>query len=427
MERSEHLFERARAVIPGGVNSPVRAFKAVGGTPVFLASGRGSRVKDADGREYIDCVGSWGPLILGHAHPEVIEAVTAATARGTTFGAPTEAEVVLAEMIQRRMPSVEKVRLTSSGTEAAMSAVRLARAATGRERILKFEGCYHGHGDSFLVKSGSGALTLGVPSSPGVPAALAALTHAVRFNDLDAVSSALEGRPGEFAAIIVEPVVGNMGTVPPKQGFLEGLRDLSSLHGALLIFDEVITGFRVASGGAEERYGVRPDLSVLGKVVGGGLPLAAYGGRGDVMEKIAPAGPVYQAGTLSGNPLATAAGIATLNVLARPGVYEELERKGARLEAGISRAISHSSIALSFQRVGSMATLFFARGPVESLDSLEGVRTDRYAKLFHGLLEEGVYFPPAQYEAFFISLAHTDEDLDRVTGAITRSLAALER
>jgi glutamate-1-semialdehyde 2,1-aminomutase len=422
---SQELFQRAQSVIPGGVNSPVRGFGSVGGTPVFFESGSGSRMRDVEGREYVDCVGSWGPLILGHAHPEVVEAVTAAARRGTSYGAPTEAEVELAEMITQRMPGVERVRLVSSGTEACLSAIRLARGFTGRDAILKFDGCYHGHGDSFLIKSGSGALTLGVPSSPGVPAPLAALTHTARFNDVEAVAAVFTQHADKIAAVIAEPVAGNMGTVPPRPGFLEGLRDLCDRHGALLILDEVMTGFRVAPGGAQERYGVRADLTTMGKVLGGGLPLGAFGGRADILERIAPHGPVYQAGTLSGNPLATAAGIATLKVLERPGVYDELESKAARLEVGIQKAIAASSLPLCFQRVGSMGTFFFAAGPVENLDSLANVGTDLYAKFFHGLLERGVYFPPSQYEAFFLSLAHSDGDVDRIQEAIGKSLAEL--
>jgi len=422
---SEKLFQRAQQVIPGGVNSPVRAFGSVGGTPVFFESGSGSVLRDADGNEYVDCVGSWGPLILGHAHPEVVEAVTKAVGRGTSYGAPTEAEVELAEIVTMRMPSVERVRLVSSGTEACLSAIRLARGFTGRDAIVKFDGCYHGHGDSFLIKSGSGALTLGVPSSPGVPASLAGLTHTARFNDVDAVAALFERHPGEIAAVIAEPVAGNMGTVPPLPGFLEGLRELCDRYGALLILDEVMTGFRVAPGGAQERYGVRADLTTMGKVVGGGLPVGAFGGRVEILKMLAPEGPVYQAGTLSGNPLATAAGIATLRALERPGVYEELERKASRLEAGVQKAIAASPLPLCFQRVGSMGTFFFARGPIESLDSLAEVGTDLYGKFFHGLLKRGVYFPPSQYEAFFISLAHSDDDVDRIVKAIEKSLAEL--
>jgi glutamate-1-semialdehyde 2,1-aminomutase len=427
MATSKDLFERANKAIPGGVNSPVRAFGAVGGTPVFFQSGAGSRVRDVEGREYVDCVGSWGPLILGHSHPEVLEAVVEAARKGTTFGAPTEREVELAEMIRERMPSVERVRLTSSGTEACLTAVRLARGFTGRDRIIKFEGCYHGHGDSFLIKTGSGALTLGVPSSPGVPAALAGLTHNARFNDLGAVEAIFSKHTGEIAAVIAEPVVGNMGTVPPRPGFLQGLRSLCDRNGALLILDEVITGFRLAPGGAQELYGVRADITTLGKVVGGGLPLGALGGRRDVMEKLAPVGPVYQAGTLSGNPLATAAGIATLKVMGRPGVYSELEAKGKRLEASIEGAIARSKLPLAYQRVGSMATLFFAQGPIESLDSLAKVRTDHYARFFHGLLRRGVYFPPSQYEAFFLSMAHGQRDLDLIARAASEAMEEAER
>jgi len=426
MPSSQELFERALKVIPGGVNSPVRAFRAVGGTPVFFAQGSGSRLRDVEGREYIDCVGSWGPLILGHAHPEVIEAVAAAARRGATFGAPTEAEVELAELITRRVPSIERVRLVSSGTEACLAAVRLARGFTGRDGIVKFDGCYHGHGDGFLIKSGSGALTLGVPSSPGVPAALAGLTHSARFNDLDSVAAVFQRHVDRIAAVIVEPVVGNMGTVPPRPGFLAGLRELCDRHGALLIFDEVMTGFRVAPGGAQELYGVRPDLTTLGKIVGGGLPLAAFGGRADILARLAPEGPVYQAGTLSGNPLATAAGIATLRALARAGVYDDLETKSARLESGLRAALRESRLPWCYQRAGSMATLFFALGPVESLDSLAGVRTDLYAAFFHGLLARGVYFPPSQYEAFFLSLAHSERDIDAIVVAVGEVLGEIE-
>lgn len=420
---NEDLYARALRSIPGGVNSPVRAFRAVGGTPVFVARGEGCRIRDVEGREYIDCVGSWGPLILGHRHPEVEAAVVDAARRGTTFGAPTEAEVVLAELVSERVPSVESLRLTSSGTEACLSAVRLARGFTGRDALLKFDGCYHGHGDSFLVRAGSGALTFGQPSSPGVPAAIASLTHSLPFNDIEAARELFEAKGETLAAAIVEPIAGNMGTVPPKPGFLEGLRALCDRYGALLIFDEVMTGFRVAPGGAQELYGVRPDITCLGKVLGGGLPLAGFGGRREILERLAPAGPVYQAGTLSGNPLAVAAGTKTLEILGRPGSYERLEALGRRLEASILEAVAASKVPLSFQRVGSMATLFFARGPVENLGSLAGVRTDLYARFFHGLLRRGVYFPPSQYEAFFLSLAHGEEEVDRIAAAVREALA----
>ena len=423
MSHNEALFERAKKVIPGGVNSPVRAFGSVGGTPRFYVSGRGSKVRDADGNEYIDCVGSWGPLILGHSAEEVNRAIETALRRGSTFGAPTEAEVALAEAIAERVPSIEVSRLTSSGTEACMSAARLARGFTGRDRIVKFAGCYHGHGDSFLIKAGSGGLTFGTPSSPGVPAALAELTLTARFNDIESVRGLFQRHGEEIAAVFVEPIAGNMGTVPPREGFLEGLRAVCSEHGALLILDEVITGFRVARGGAQELYGITPDITTLGKVVGGGLPLAAFGGRREVFDHLAPEGPVYQAGTLSGNPLATAAGLATLSALGREGVYEELEEKGARLEAMIGEALVSSGLDACYQRAGSMATLFFTAGPVESLDSLDRVDTGRYGRFFHALLRRGVAFPPSQYEAFFLSLAHTGDDLDRIGEAVREALA----
>lgn len=422
MSRSESLFSRAKQLIPGGVNSPVRAFGSVGGTPLFFERGEGARLHDVDGKEYIDLVGSWGPLILGHAHPQVLEAILAAARKGSSFGAPTEAEVTLAELITARCPGVERVRLVSSGTEACLSAVRLARGFTGRDQILKFEGCYHGHADSFLVKAGSGALTLGVPSSPGVPAALGGLTLTARFNDLPAVEKLFAAHGKNLAAVIAEPVVGNMGLVPPLPGFLEGLRRITREHGALLILDEVMTGFRVARGGAQELYGVTADITTLGKVVGGGMPLAAYGGRRDILERIAPAGPIYQAGTLSGNPVATAAGIATLRALDRPGAYAELEGKARRLEEGLRPALARAPFPTCYQRVGSMATLFFARGPVHSLDDLKDVRTDLYAKLFHAALARGIYLPPSQYEAFFLSLAHTDAEIDRVVEGLTGAL-----
>jgi glutamate-1-semialdehyde 2,1-aminomutase len=348
--------------------------------------------------------------------------VARALRAGATFGAPTEAEVELAELVRSFLPSVEMLRLVSSGTEAGMSAARIARGFTGRDRLIKFEGCYHGHADGFLVKTGSGALTLGVPSSPGVPEAVAALTLNARYNDLESVEAILERNRGQVAAVIVEPVAGNMGVVPPRPGFLEGLRELCDREGALLVFDEVITGFRVAPGGAQSLYGVRPDLTVLGKVLGGGLPLGAFGGRREVMEKLAPSGPVYQAGTLSGNPLATAAGLATLKILQEGGVHQRLEALGARLEAGLRSAIAAAGAEACLNRVGSMLTLFFTRGPVTDLDTLRGVRTDRYARFFHGLLDRGVYFPPAQYEALFVSAAHTEEDVDRAVAAAREAL-----
>ncbi len=426
MASSAEMFERALGVIPGGVNSPVRACASVGGNPVFFSEGRGSRLVDVDGREYVDVMGSWGPLILGHAHPDVVDAVCRAARSGTSFGACTAAEVELAELICSRFGSVEKVRLVSSGTEAAMSALRLARGVTGRDEIIKFAGCYHGHADSFLISAGSGALTLGVPSSPGVPADLAKLTHLARFNDLENVRAVFEGAAGSIGALIVEPVAGNMGVVPPAEGFLAGLRELCDEHGALLIFDEVITGFRISSGGAQERYAVSPDLTVMGKVVGGGLPVGGFGGPAEIMNQIAPEGPIYQAGTLSGNPLATAAGLATLKALAGEQVYEGLEAAGAALAGGLQEAADSSGLSARVQRVGSMMTLFFNEKQVENLDSLDGVRTDLYTRFYQGMLEGGVTLPPSQYEAFFVSTAHSDEDIEKITSTAAAVLDSLK-
>jgi glutamate-1-semialdehyde 2,1-aminomutase len=413
---STDLFQRASAVIPGGVNSPVRAWGAVGaGEPFFAARGEGSSLWDSEGNRYVDWVMSWGPLVFGHADPEVVEAVQEAAVDGTTFGVPTEREVVLAEEISDAVPSVEKVRLVSSGTEAAMSALRLARGVTGRDRILKFSGCYHGHADMLLAAAGSGIATLGIPSSPGVPAGAAADTLVCSFNDGDGVRDAVERHAAELAAIVVEPVAGNMGVVPPEPGFLEALRALADASGALLVFDEVITGFRVARGGAQELYGVRPDLSVLGKIAGGGLPLAAFGGRAELMDELAPAGPVYQAGTLSGNPLATAAALVVLRRLRDPGVYARLEEVGARLEAGLRGAAAEERICV--QRVGAMATLFFRPGPVRSFDDAAASDTDRYGSWFRHLLARGHYVAPSQYEALFVSTAHGEAEVDAVVEA----------
>ena len=420
---SESLFGAAQRVMPGGVNSPVRAFRGVGGTPFFVARAEGARLVDVEGRSYLDFLGSWGPLILGHAAPAVVEAVVEAAQRGTSYGAPTAGEVEMAEVISAAVPSMEMVRLVSSGTEAAMSAIRLARGATGRDVIVKFDGCYHGHADSLLVKAGSGGATFGVPDSLGVPAALAALTLTAPFNDLEAVRRLFSARGGEIAAVIVEPVSGNMGVVPPAPGFLAGLRELCRTHGALLIFDEVITGFRVARGGAQARYGVRPDLTCLGKIIGGGLPVGAYGGSRALMERVAPLGGVYQAGTLSGNPLAVAAGLATIRALEDPAVYDRLERLGRMLERGIAEAAAGAGVPLTVNRVGSMLTAFFTEGPVTDFASAKRADTVRYARFFHAMLEQGVFLAASQFEAVFVSLAHTERDLEEAALACRRALA----
>lgn len=425
MTSSESLFQSAQRLIPGGVNSPVRAFRGVGGTPFFVARAAGARIEDVDGRSYLDFLGSWGPLILGHAMPAVVEALAEAAQRGTSYGAPTAAEVEMAELIARAVPSMEMVRLVSSGTEAAMSAIRLARGATGRDLVVKFDGCYHGHADSLLVRAGSGGVTFGVPDSRGVPAPLAALTVALPFNDLPAVSQLMAERGREVAVVVVEPVAGNMGVVPPARGYLEGLRELCTRHGALLLFDEVITGFRVAYGGAQSLYGVRPDLTCLGKIIGGGLPVGAYGGRRDLMEQVAPLGGVYQAGTLSGNPLAVAAGLATLRALEDPAAYRRLETLGARLEAGLVEAAKRAGVPLTVNRVGSMLTGFFADGPVVDLDSAKRSDTARYGRFFHGMLGRGVFLAPSQFEAAFVSLAHTEEDVDSAARAAHETLETL--
>jgi glutamate-1-semialdehyde 2,1-aminomutase len=403
--QSEAWFERAQARTPGGVNSPVRAFRSVGGVPRFIARGEGSRIFDSDGNSYIDYVCSWGPLLLGHRPAPVMEALREALETGTSFGAPTGGEVELAELIAQAVPSIEMVRLVNSGTEATMSALRLARGFTGRDLTIKFEGCYHGHVDSLLVKAGSGMATLGIADTAGVPKAFAETTIALPFNSIAAVEKAFAERGGQIAAVIVEPIVGNMGCVPPVPGFLEALRELTARHGALLIFDEVMTGFRVALGGAQQLFGIRPDLTTLGKIVGGGLPMAAYGGRAEIMHKIAPLGPVYQAGTLSGNPLAVAAGLATLRyLLAHPEVYETLEARSAQLCAWTPPDVT-------INRVGSMFTFFFTPGPVTDWDSAKRSDTARFARFFHFMLERGVYLAPSQFEAGFVSAAHTEADI----------------
>jgi glutamate-1-semialdehyde 2,1-aminomutase len=420
-------MSRARRVIPGGVNSPVRAYGAVGGTPPFLVRGKGPSVWDADGNEYVDYVGSWGPLILGHAHPAVLRAVRAAADRGTSFGAPTELEVELAEAVCAALPALERVRFVSSGTEAAMSAIRLARAATGRPRILKFEGGYHGHADSLLVGAGSGVATLGIPGSPGVPPALAALTVQAPYNDLEATAEAFRRWPGEIACVLVEPVAGNMGCVAPEPGFLEGLRRLCDADGALLVFDEVMTGFRVAYGGAQVRFGVRPDLTLLGKVVGGGLPAAAYGGRADLMRRIAPDGPVYQAGTLSGNPLAMAAGLATLRQLQRPGTYEALEVRSRTLADGLAEVGEATGVELTTVAVGGMFGFFFHPGPVRDFADARKANAERFRRFFHAMLVQGVYLPPSPFEACFVSLAHRPAEIAATLVAAGHALRGLAR
>ncbi len=425
IETSRRLFERARKLIPGGVNSPVRAFKAVGGDPRFIIRGRGPRIHDADGNEYVDYVGSWGPLILGHANSRVTRALAEAAGSGTSFGAPTPAEVDLASLVCEAFPSVDRVRMVNSGTEATMSALRLARGVKGRDRILKIEGCYHGHVDSLLVKAGSGVLTLGIPGSPGVPASVAADTLTVPFNDLDAMREALKAHAGQTAAIILEPVAGNMGVVPPRPGYLEGVRDLASRHDVLLIFDEVMTGFRIAYGGAQELYGVQADLTTLGKVIGGGLPVGAYGGRAEIMSRVAPEGDIYQAGTLSGNPLAMRAGIETLRVLKESGAYERLETISSKLEEGLLDAARSAGVQVVLNRVGSMMTLFFTDRPVTDFASASRTDTRRHAAFFQAMLDRGFYFPPAQFEAFFVSLAHGDEEIDATVAAAKEAFASL--
>ena len=424
MRDSKTLFEAACRRIPGGVNSPVRAFRGVGGEPFFVARGEGARIWDVEGRSYLDFLGSWGPLILGHAAPTVVAAVTEAAARGTSYGAPTALEVEMAEAITAAYPSIELVRLVSSGTEAALSAIRVARGATGRELLLKFDGCYHGHSDSLLVKAGSGGATFSIPDSAGVPAPLAQLTLTAAFNDLDGVRAIFRERGRKIAAVIVEPVAGNMGVVPPRLGFLEGLRELTKAHDAVLIFDEVITGFRVAYGGAQELYGVQPDLTCLGKIIGGGLPVGAYGGSRSLMNHVAPLGAVYQAGTLSGNPLAVAAGLATLAKLRDREVYRRLEALGSELERGLRDAAAKANVPLTVNRVGSMLTAFFCDGAVTDYASAKRADTKRYARYFHAMLERGVFLAPSQFEAAFVSLAHTDADIALAGRAAAEALAA---
>ena len=425
--RSRRLFERARRVIPGGVNSPVRAFGSVGGTPRFIERAKGARVWDADGNELIDYVGSWGPMILGHADPGVLREVRRALSSGTSFGAPSELETELARRVVEAVPSVERVRFVSSGTEATMSALRLARAATGRPRILKFDGCYHGHADALLVGAGSGVATLGIPGSPGVPEQFTELTVQAPYNDLAAVGEALERWGDEIACVIVEPVAGNMGLVPPEPGFLEGLRRECDRSGALLIFDEVMTGFRVARGGAQEHFGVRPDLTCLGKVVGGGLPAAAYGGPAELLDQLAPDGPVYQAGTLSGNPLAMAAGAETLDRLARPGVYERLGGTARQLAEGLAEAAAEAGVPFSAQAIGGMFGFFFHPGPVRNFAEAQAADAEAFRRFFAAMLRRGVYLAPSPFEAGFVSLAHRRKDVEDTLGAARASFRQLAR
>ncbi|WP_296896989.1 glutamate-1-semialdehyde 2,1-aminomutase [Thiohalocapsa sp.] len=426
MSRSEQFFEAAQRHIPGGVNSPVRAFRSVGGTPVFFESASGAYVTDADGKRYIDYVGSWGPMILGHAHPEIIAAVTARVEKGLSFGAPTELETMMADRVCELVPSIELVRMTSSGTEATMSAIRLARGFTGRDKIIKFEGNYHGHVDSLMVKAGSGMLTLGEPSSPGVPAALAELTLTLPYNDAQAVRDTMAKLGDEVACIIVEPVAGNMNCIPPVPGFLEALREVCDQHGSVLIFDEVMTGFRVARGGAQALYDVTPDLTALGKIIGGGMPVGAFGGRRDIMQQISPLGPVYQAGTLSGNPIAMTAGLKTLELLSAPGFHEALAATTERLTQGMETAAEAAGIPLSTNRAGGMFGLFFtADGPVTDFAAATSCNQTQFKSFFHAMLERGVYLAPSAFEAGFVSAAHTDAEIDATLAAAREAFAAV--
>ncbi|CUS99052.1 glutamate-1-semialdehyde 2,1-aminomutase [Candidatus Kryptobacter tengchongensis] len=425
--KSKTLYTKAQSLIPGGVNSPVRAFKSVNSTPLFISKASGSKIWDVDGNKFIDYVMSWGPLILGHSHPEVISAVKGILKNGTSYGAPTEIEVKMAELINKMMPTVELVRMVNSGTEATMSAIRLARAYTGRKKIIKFEGCYHGHADSFLVKAGSGATTLGIPSSPGVPDELASLTLNARYNDVKSVEKLIEENKNEIACIIVEPVAGNMGVVPPKDGFLEKLRQICDRENILLVFDEVITGFRLAPGGAQEYFGVKADLTTLGKIIGGGFPVGAYGGRKEIMELVAPSGPVYQAGTLSGNPIAMTAGYTTLKILYenRKTFYKQLESKARTLAESFKKIANKNGVKVQINQIGSMLTVFFNDGEVYDYDSALRSDTRKFARFFNLMLENGIYLPPSQFEAMFLSSAHTDEDIEKTIDAFEKVILKL--
>ncbi|ALN84276.1 glutamate-1-semialdehyde-2,1-aminomutase [Lysobacter capsici] len=423
--RSHELFTRASELLPGGVNSPVRAFKSVGGEPFFAQRAQGAYLYDVDGHRYIDYVGSWGPMIAGHAHPQVLDAVEKTMRNGLSFGVPNALEVTMAEAITRIVPSCEMVRMVNSGTEATLSAIRVARGATGRSRIVKFEGCYHGHGDSFLVKAGSGALTLGLPNSPGVPAALADLTLTLPYNDFDAATGLFDEAGSEIAGLIIEPIVGNANCILPKDGYLQHLRALCTKHGVLLIFDEVMTGFRVALGGAQQRYGITPDLSTFGKIIGGGMPVGAYGGRRDLMSQVAPSGPIYQAGTLSGNPVAMAAGLATLELIQQPGFHEALERSTHALCDGLEAAAREAGIAFHTTRAPGMFGLYFREGPVESFADAMGSDTQRFNRFFHGMLERGVYLAPSAFEAGFMSSAHGEAEIAQTIEAARATFATL--
>ena len=424
-EHSKQLFQEAQQYLPGGVNSPARAFKAVGGTPPFMVRGKDSKIFDADNNEYIDFVCSWGPLILGHTHPRVVAELKRVAELGTSFGAPTELEITLAKMVCDAVPSIEMVRFVNSGTEATMSALRLARAFTGRDKVIKFDGGYHGHADGLLVKGGSAMATLSIPDSPGVPASYAENTLVASYNNIEAVEQLFRQNEGNIAAVIIEPVAANMGVVPPQPGFLAGLRQLTERMGALLIFDEVITGFRVAYGGAQALYGINPDLTCLGKIIGGGLPVGAYGGKREIMTKMAPTGSVYQAGTLSGNPLAMTAGITTLTALGQPGVYEQLKKTTCRLEAGITRAAAATGVEVNISRVASLLTIFFTGNPALDYQSVATSDTARFGRFFWQLLEQGIYWPPSQFEAAFISLAHSEKDIEATVAAISTAFKSL--
>ena len=424
-QNSSRLFAKAKEIIPGGVNSPVRAFKSVGCDPIFISRAEGSRIYDADGNDYIDYVGSWGPMILGHCHPKVVEAIQQAASSGASFGAPTEREIVLAEMVREAYPNIEMVRMVSSGTEATMSAIRLARGYTGRDKILKFDGCYHGHADSLLVKAGSGAATFGVPTSPGVPADFAKYTLTAAYNNLDEVKELVAANKGELACIILEPIAGNMGCVAPQPGFLEGLRSICDAEGIVLIIDEVMTGFRVAYGGAQERFNVRGDLVCLGKIIGGGLPVGAFGGKREIMENLSPVGGVYQAGTLSGNPLAMSAGIATLNLLKQDGFYDIIEEKSAYLCKGLEQAASNAGVPTSLQRVGGMFCTYFQAEEVINFADVKVETTEIFSRFFRSMLSEGINLAPSQYEAGFMSAAHSTEDLDKTIDAAAKSFKLL--